>query len=138
MKYLISLFIAGVVALGACSPKTKVHYVPMAQTAIFQVHYDNKTTVVDSTLYCEHEVTMFVFDGTSVFLVDGDTTSYKIVSQVSQGVFVLDDGTPLPTVLHVHKYPLKEGDEEKFSIYFQKGRYIMRFSQHKDLSCEEL
>lgn len=139
MKKLLFLVTVLVTALGACSQRVpETHYVRMEQAAILKVHYTKETTILDSTLYCGHEVNTFVFRPDSVFLVDSlkNSEDYKIVGQIEKGLYMLSDGGSVPILLHLYEVPV--GGKKYLTVYFQRGRYIMRFSQYKDLNCDKL
>lgn len=142
MKYLISLLITGILALGACAPKPipSTHYIVMKNIAIFQVSYGPDTVMIDSTLFCKHEVNTFVFRPDSVFLVDSlkHSEGYKVVGNPTKGVYVLSDDTPMPVALQITRFPLSKGDKPRVTVYFQKGRYILRLSEHTAVPCDKL
>lgn len=143
MKYLLSLLITVGLALGACSQKEvpQTHYIVMEQAAIFKVHYPKPDTlVIDSVLYCGHEVNTFVFRPDSVFLVDSlkNSEKYELLAQLDRGVYLLGDGTNIPTVLQIHEFAETEKGPLRITVYFQRANYILRFSGHKNLTCKEL
>lgn len=142
MNLLFQLILTAGLALGACSPtpKAEVHYIPMDHTSIFKIKPTPQHTVeIDSTLFCDHEVTMFIYRPDSVFLVDqhSDTTGYKIQRLIQSGVYLLSDDTPMPVVMTIMEFPYLDS-KPKYTVYFLKGKFLLRFSQHTNIPCDIL
>jgi len=134
------LYLTAVLLIGCTAPSTSQE-VPRADTinitlynySEFLVDYVGQSAIISDTIACGHEVILFTWRPDSVFLVSADTTrGYRLIDQVDRGVYLLTDGTDIPTVLHTYR------SQGKLLIYFQRSNHIIRVAEDKNMDCGQL
>lgn len=99
----------------------------------FQMNYDGQSATIEKTLKCNHEVILVKWRPDSVFLVSPEATrGYSVKNQIDSGVYLLTDGTNIPTVLHIYRV------NGKLVIFFQTSDRIVRVTEERNAPCDTL